>query len=209
MATGKALRKEEPRPFALRSIFLRSSSVWISPEFSPLVPGQQLAPVMRSGEIRIEGNETRLLTEEAAEQRVNSCAFTLHFDFGYTLVGGPKADSNEEVEKAMVAKVSADITVDYLVNTPEFPSEERLQKWANSNTVVHAWPYWREYCHSTLLRMNLPVAIMPLLELMPPPDEAAASEMPVHAEPPPGKQASKPKTRTKEAGAASKTRTKT
>ena len=44
------------------------------------------------------------------------------------------------------------------------PTEKELQNFCDINAVYNAWPYWREFVHSTMDRMGLPTMTMPLLK---------------------------------------------
>ena len=151
-------------PYSLRSIYLRNCATWMDKNFDPLLPGQELLAIFRTGEGRVDCRESSLQGNNG-EIKFRSCTFTTCFEFAYTKARkNNTSQSDEEIEKALIAKVSAEISVDYIINTPDFPDSENLHRWGNSNVVLHAWPYWREFCHSTLLRMNLPVTMIPLIQ---------------------------------------------
>jgi hypothetical protein len=165
MTTDSSFHTEALLPFTLRSIYLRHSAVRMDEKFDPLIPGQPLNPVFRTGEVRVDCRETKFL-ESDKETVVKSCAFTVRFDFAYArpaVSGEPISD--DDIEKLIAAQITADITVDYLFNLPALPDEDAMKAWASGNVVLHSWPYWREFCHSTMLRMNLPVTMIPLIQL--------------------------------------------
>ena len=152
-------------PYTLRSIYLRNSSVRIVDGFDPAIPGQPLAANFRTGDGKIECRETEF-EQNNVKTTARSCLFTTRFEFAYTR---PSPDTpvqdDEDIEKLIVAQITADITVDYLFNHQDFPPvEDDLKRWASSNVILHSWPYWREFCHSMQVRMNLPVAMIPLIE---------------------------------------------
>ncbi len=159
--------------FTLRAIYMRESRLWMAEGFNPLVPGQQL-----NGQFRTIQNyscvETLLEGEGVATLR--SCAFTTRFGFRYgrTPEGGVRSTEAAD-ESDFLAEITADITVDYIIDTPNTPPPEELKKWGSSSVLLHAWPYWREYCHATMLRMNLPVSLMPMLVIAAPPTESPGS----------------------------------
>lgn len=151
-------------PYSLRAIYIRDSSTWMDPRFDPLVPGQQLSAVFRTGEGSVDCRETTMQTEDD-QISIRSCTFITRFDFAYRRTEEmPTPPTEEDIEKSLVAKISVEIAADYLVNTPDFPDGDALQRWGNSNALLHTWPYWREFCHSTLVRMNLPVTIIPMVQ---------------------------------------------
>ena len=162
-------------PYTIRSIYLRDCTMRMDDGFDPLVPGQRLSAIFRTGQSRVSCRET-MLPDGDTQVTVRSCAFTTRFDFAYTKATDDNtAPSDEDIEKAIAAQITADITVDYVINTASFPDQENLNRWAGSNVLLHAWPYWREFCHSTMLRMNLPVTIIPLVQFSAPPSAAEQS----------------------------------
>lgn len=138
----------------------------MSDDFDPVLPGQPL-----QGQFKVSGHH--ILVQEAVENKeeaetIKSCRVTLSFEFRY--LNTPTEDTPpqwEEDSKYLAAEILARITVDYLIETAETPPQEKLEQWAKSNALLHCWPYWREYCHSTLLRMDLPVTMMPMMEINP------------------------------------------
>lgn len=152
-------------PFSIRAVYLRNSSVNIAEGFDPTMPGQPLAAKFRTGDGKVECRETEL-DNNGEKQVIRSCTFTTRFEFAYTRpLDNPAPQVDEDFGKSLLAQIAADISVDYLYNLPEFPPDQQsLQKWASANVILHAWPYWREYCHSTLSRMNFPVTLIPLIQ---------------------------------------------
>lgn len=151
-------------PYTLRAIYLRSSTTRLVDGFDPTMPGQALAGTFRTGNGQVDCRETEV-EQDNVRSTIRTCAFTSNFEFAYTRpseANAPRSDG--EIEKSLLAQITAEITVDYLFNDQEFPDAESLQKWGLSNVLVHAWPYWREFCHATLLRMNLPVTLIPMLQ---------------------------------------------
>lgn len=161
----KKMKKQEAHPFALRAVYLREGMQWMSDAFDPIIPGQQLFAQARTSDSIIEVQE--IIENTPNSKTINTCRITLNFEFRYL----NKVQEADDVLKDkddltnLVAKISASITVDYLVVAEEVPPNERLEQWASSNAMLHSWPYWREFCHSTLLRMNLPVTLMPMLDI--------------------------------------------
>lgn len=195
MAKANAPAQEISLPYTLRAIYLRSCSTWMDNGFDPLLPGQQLASLFRTSEGRVEYAETTVTEKTNKENLIRSCAFTTRFDFAYTKLNENETPtSDEDIEKAIVAKITADITVDYLVNTSTFKDPQFLKKWGTTNVLLHAWPYWREICHSNLMRMNLPVTMMPLIQF-------ATHTDPGDTAPPQAPKRSANKIRTKKAAA--------
>lgn len=161
-ATSKA-KKLESNPFSLRAVYLREGKQWISDDFDPLLPGQQLFGQMKVAGHRVQVQEVVENTQDA--KAIKSCRITMDFGFRYLSTKAEEPSEDDEGSKDLVAEISACITVDYLLESSEIPPKEKLDQWAKSNTLLHSWPYWREFCHSTLSRMNLPITMMPMLDL--------------------------------------------
>ncbi len=69
----------------------------------------------------------------------------------------------------IVAKVSCDMALDYLVSDAkafEELTEDDCAAFASANGVYNAWPYLREFCQTISLRMLLPAPI--ILPSLPP-----------------------------------------
>lgn len=153
-------KQQEPVPFSLRSVYFREGRQWMTDDFDPMLPGQPIYGQFKSSGQRIEIREAVENIPDA--KPIKTCLVTTNFQFRYlnTQIENP---ADEEDGKYLIAEISARIAADYLIEVPETPPKERLEKWATSNALLHCWPYWREFCHSTLLRMNLPVTMMPMM----------------------------------------------
>lgn len=154
-------------PYTLRAIYIQKSHLRMADNFDPVIPGQPLHGKFRTVGGQISCKETKELTTGDNEGvTIRSCTFVTRFGFRYFRPSEEGAIQQEVEEEArMVAEISVDIAIDYLIGIPEMPSQDDMQQWGASNVLVHAWPYWREYCHDAMTRMNLPVTIMPLLQL--------------------------------------------
>lgn len=157
-------------PYTLRSVYLRSGQQSISESFDPLLPDQQLIGKFRVAEQRFTCQEATAVIPGA--ETIRSCVFVTRFEFRYlspsateSLQTENETENEAEDESHVIAEISANIAVDYLINTPEMPVPADLEKWGANNALLHAWPYWREFCHSTMLRMNLPVTMMPMISI--------------------------------------------
>ncbi|MDD2776767.1 MAG: hypothetical protein PHU06_12490 [Gallionella sp.] len=153
----------ESIPFALRSIYLREASQWMSDGFDPSLPKQALVGQFRATGHKIEVLE--IIENTANAETIRTCRVTSNFDFRYLSTPPDIQPDVQDDSKYLVAKISAHITVDYLITSDEIPPQEKVQQWASTSALLHCWPYWREFCHSTLLRMNLPVTMMPMMEV--------------------------------------------
>ena len=153
--------KQEQLPFSLRSVYWREGKQWMTEEFDPLLPGQQLVAQVRSTPGQIQIRES--VENAPGAKPVKSCVITTNFQFRYLNANLQKPGQDEQDSKSLVAEISACIAIDYLIETPEMPPKETLKQWALSASLLHSWPYWREFCHSSLLRMNLPVTMIPMM----------------------------------------------
>ncbi|MDP1856499.1 MAG: hypothetical protein Q8K74_10730 [Candidatus Nitrotoga sp.] len=165
-AASRAIKKEKKtdlRLFSLRAVYLREGKEWISDNFDPVLPGQSLF-----GQFRIAGHNIDVqkgVVNDSDAKPIHSCKITSSFEFRYLDAPPNEEGGADENDKHLVAEISARFTVDYLIETPEIPPQEMLEKWATTDSLLSCWPYWREFCHATLLRMNLPITLMPMMEV--------------------------------------------
>lgn len=171
--TGPAL--DLPK-FTLRNIFIRSSNTSLAEWFDPQLPNQRLRGAFRSDTGKIK---QKTLTEhrETGDKTQLFIEFSTRFEFAYLTANGDDEPHDDELDEShLAAKITAEIAVDYLVGSDTFPDEQTNKTWAESNALLHCWPYWREFCHNTMLRMNLPVMIIPLIQIgLTPEDDADAN----------------------------------
>lgn len=159
-----------PGPFNLRSIYIRESHVTMATEFDPLLANQQLHAINKIESGKVQTRE-EVIEVDGVKKTFKSCTFVTVFQFCYIKIengASQETISALNPDENFAAKIIAEIAVDYEVVDDEFPDKEKLTGWASSNSLMHCWPYWREFCHNTLLRMNLPVTIIPLLNMQPP-----------------------------------------
>lgn len=155
-------------PYTLRAIYIHKSQLRLADEFDPIMPGQPLQGKFRTEGGQVICKETKeLVSGDDVSATTRSCTFITHFEFRY-VQPADVAQPDVDTEAYLVAEISADIAIDYLIGVPEMPSQDDMQQWGASNVLLHAWPYWREYCHNAMTRMNLPVSIIPLLQVTAP-----------------------------------------
>jgi hypothetical protein len=157
-------------PFTLRSIYLRNSETFMAEWLDPLALTHPLVPLLRSGDGRVNRRTASFANPQGDEQTVKSCTLINRYEFIYVRAHEGSDPSNEEVsDEDTAVRIVAEITADYLINTPGFPDQELLNKWGQSNVLLHTWPYWREFCHATQARMSLPLTMVPMVQFGPPP----------------------------------------
>ncbi len=158
---------QESAPFALRSVYLREAKQWMADGFDPTLPGQPLIGQFRAPGHRVEVQE--IVENIAGAETIRTCRVTSSFEFRYlntpSDIQSDAQNDEQDDSKYLVAEILAHITVDYLITSTEIPPQEKIEQWATSSALFHCWPYWREFCHSTLLRMNLPITMMPMMEI--------------------------------------------
>lgn len=141
----------------LNYIYLRNSRTMMAQTFNPLQPNQQLNIVSKFSPISSFQSEVSL-------------GFVVEYKVLYFLADGTAPQLSPEAmdEMLAVASITAEFAVDYARPAGELaPTSDWLQQFGNSNAMLHTWPYWREYCHATMMRMSLPVMMVPLLRLVP------------------------------------------
>lgn len=154
---NKITEKVQP-PLTLRSIYFRSSENKISDNFDPLIPGQRLI-----GQFNTTPDDAPQLTEAMIgnELHLKTVSFNTKFKFRYT-TEVEKAKSGVEIEDSDVsASIFACIIADYIIDKDWEVDVAFLESWSLSEVISHSWPYWREYCHTSLLKMALPNTHVP------------------------------------------------
>jgi hypothetical protein len=146
----------------LRAIYVRKSSTSMADGFDPLVPGQQIGITTIAAPIGLRTSTD--MANGPNSQRDVAYGYDVEFAVTYHLNNGvaPVLD-----ESTVVARITVTYTVDYVLTSgaPNL-SDEQIQSWGASQPMVHAWGHWREYCQSTMMRMNLPVVMVPLLVIV-------------------------------------------
>ena len=140
----------------LRYIYLRNSSTKVAQTFNPLQPNQQLHIVSKFSPL-------------GSFQSGMSLGFVVEYTVLYFLADGEGPQSAPEAmdETLAVARINAEFAVDYALAAGALPpTPEWLQRVGNGSAMLHTWPYWREYCHATMMRMSLPVMMVPLLTVV-------------------------------------------
>lgn len=148
------------RPFLLRSIYVRRSESRLAEHFDPLKGGQRMKSAL-------EGRATAFRVNDYGGQDGfgRTVTFLIHVSFAYldedVDVTAPAETIGEEHKLAVIV---TEIAADYAIVEGAEPSLEDMQAWGEGAVFVHAWPYWREHCHTTLLRMALPATVVPFLD---------------------------------------------
>jgi len=72
------------------------------------------------------------------------------------------AISNRTDKKEKFLKISANLIVEY--STKKEITEEIFRVFRKINLPLNTWPYFREYVHSCIGRLNIPPLILPVLK---------------------------------------------
>lgn len=150
---------------ALRAIYIRHAELLVADDFDPTLPGQKLTgnyKIVDGGKIE----QLEFVPDDKTQPPLHLCRF--HIQFMFTYLRGENSSPEDIANDNIAASVSARISVEY--SAPgDRPDMKFLEAWGGSNALLHAWPYWREYCQSSFSRMNLPTVLLPLLRVEPHP----------------------------------------
>lgn len=152
MSAVQKLFERDGFNLTLRTIYLRECSGSLAADFEPLKGGQKLAGQLRKFAaicVRTEFTDTDGKTTPGL-------VFLTKFEFQYL---------HEEDPERVAAMLSATIATVYNLKEGAEFDQAAAFAWGESSALFHAWPYWREYAHATLARLNLPVALMPMLDI--------------------------------------------
>jgi hypothetical protein len=146
------LFERDGRHLRLRTIYLREMAASVGDGFDPLVAGQKMTGQMR------KLPSTCALTEFVDTDSVAKPGyiFSTRFEFRYVLEDDPTR---------LAGVVAATIATCYFIDDGAELNEQQQMAWGESSALFHAWPYWREYAHAALARLNLPVTLMPMLDI--------------------------------------------
>lgn len=151
-------------PLILRAIYIRGSSIKMSKDFDPLVPGQELSGQFRHYKATV--NLKKRIDPASGQTSGKSYVFLTRFEFRYSQpssISKQQEDANDDDN--VLADISADIAAEYTLRSEEVLTLEELNQWGLTSVLIHCWPYWREYCHSATARMNLPITLMPMINV--------------------------------------------
>lgn len=151
-----------PRPelnLSLLAIRVQSLTANLAFDFEPTVAGQPLQCKFGVGNQKIG----RSAPAESKEGTVESFVFMTTFEFKYFSTPSIEAVPINDLEKyKLVANIQAEILSIYTGQALSQMNPDSLNIWGSRNAVLHQWPYWRELCHTSQMRMGLPVTLVPL-----------------------------------------------
>lgn len=86
--------------------------------------------------------------------------------------------ADESADQAVVAEIVAAFIVEYKARDASAVNKDALKVF-EENAIHHAWPYWREFIHTSSGRLRLPAVILPMRQpLKKPPAESATLPSP-------------------------------
>lgn len=145
-------------PLQLSHIYLRSSRVEMAETFDPTLPGQELL-----GRYRVASSKVRKRkTSRKDADPVIAYEFLTAFEFVQT----PPLDDNvtdDLIREKTLTHTFCELVAQY-VPVAEV-TDKFLAEWATKQVVFQLWPYFREFCHDASMRMSLPQAPIPLLQI--------------------------------------------
>lgn len=164
-------------PLTLRAIYLRGSNVTFEENFDPLKAGQQLNIESKFAphSYFITGD----IGDTGSDHVARAYTFLTEFETSYFLAAGaPATEASPLSSTTPVVRINAVFAADYLI-APDGGelSEEDARSWGTSAALMHSWPYWREFSHSTMMRANMPVVLVPMMVAQAAPGNAAPSKV--------------------------------
>lgn len=131
-------------------VYLRSSKVYIHPDFHPQHNNGELQIQYKSKAI----SEFKLLHAEGEKQSF----MAFQYEAGVRLVD---ETVDEKADAYVKAEILAVFTSEYQLKDASSFDEAAMSEFLNCNVRFHVWPFWREYLQSTCTRMGLPVIPLP------------------------------------------------
>lgn len=157
-----------PHALNLMTIYFRHSCCELNEDFNPQVANQKLLGAFRV----IEGTHASFEAESvdpAGGIKISTIhRFVTSFEFKYIFGSEPPSDE-ESQDSPYAAKITASIAADYLASEGAVIDQPMIDSWGGGNVQLHVWPYWREFCASSMAKLNLPVTTLPLLSVSGPP----------------------------------------
>lgn len=162
MPANTPLREAQDR-LSIKTIYLRESKTTFGEKFDPMLPGQKLAVQFQFGTERADIRETQKDGSGSIERTMR---FFFRAGMRYLLNSEDQSAQTEPAPEQIAAGIEALFCAEYVVSSDlSIPTEPSVKVFGDLNVPYHVWPYWREYCQSTILRCNLPHAMVPMLRV--------------------------------------------
>lgn len=167
----QAEHRQPHLPLELYGIYVKSADLQLLNGFDPLVPNQEVIGRFKQPLVRAE-KKMKPIGNDGSD--CIACDYTMRFEFLYFKPDeNGREPSEAEAEKYMVAKLSVDFVSSYVVvgDSNIEVTDDFIYGFGNTQLALHVWPYWREFCQSSMYRMALPPLLMPLLPVAVPMDQ--------------------------------------
>ncbi|MBU0618484.1 MAG: hypothetical protein KKI02_12270 [Planctomycetes bacterium] len=97
-------------------------------------------------------------TNVQIEKSKNTIAVIAHFEFSGRAAAQP-ADADPDFH------LSADFLILYTAKSLSGLTKLNFEKFGELNGTYNAWPYWREFLHNTMSRMQLKPFVLPVFRI--------------------------------------------
>ena len=84
--------------------------------------------------------------------------------------------SEETAASGVLATLGAEFLIQYRLRDQWPLNDDALREFAQHNTPIHVWPYWREWLQSNATRVGLPSVVIGM-HMLPKAQDAAPSEV--------------------------------
>lgn len=146
---NKELLKQAAEVLTPIGVYLRSSKVYVHPDFHPQ---------HNNGELQVQYKAKHLSEYKLLRADENQGFMAFEYEAGVRLVD----ETVDEKDSTYIqAEILAIFTSEYQLKDADSFNEEAMAEFLNCNVRFHVWPFWREYLQSTCTRMGLPVIPLP------------------------------------------------
>ncbi|MGE0357315.1 MAG: hypothetical protein AB7P08_10405 [Burkholderiales bacterium] len=168
-----SVSREDLNAFGLRSVYLRSSHVDLDERFEPWLGGIDLEVQLRQ---QVSSNRLLTLHQEPGSANATSegghtnmavdidvAARFLFKDLAQAVELDGKRPEATVDGKAVAATVEARFSAVYDIRRESPPSKDLIEAFVKIGPIVHVWPFWREFLHSTCGRINVVPVVLPIM----------------------------------------------
>ncbi|MBS0198765.1 MAG: hypothetical protein JSR77_18615 [Planctomycetes bacterium] len=127
---------------------------------SSLVSIEMISGAFGRKEGKIESKGLDIHSHQDFSRVGERLAATVHFA---VMLNPPFVDDAENSKDAI--RVEGDFKLVYIIRDLDSIPEPAFERFAKINGVYNSWPYWREFVHSAISRMNFPGLVMPVLTI--------------------------------------------
>jgi len=148
----------------INDIFLMTSFSEISADYEPKYSS---APDKIGVQYKHIVDRSAIVSFSSEEEENVIKLFRVYIELGakWAYASDEETDKNSDSDsknKDSLARIEACFVAEYQLKNET--SQEALEEFALKNASYHIWPYWREYLMSHTARMNLPKAVLPMVQ---------------------------------------------